>query len=63
MNPAYQLLSIIQGHSENAKQSKIVSDMYNSVPESEREKVMANALVDGLNYGNWPWVNYSNVMV
>lgn len=54
MNNAYALLQILQKHAPSGNDQEICSKLYRSCMGDE--KTMACALVDGLLYGNWPWV-------
>jgi hypothetical protein len=53
---AYKLLAILQSHAPTGKDQVICANVYNRTPEVEQERTMVNALADGLNYGNWPWI-------
>lgn len=58
---AYSLLTILQSYAPDAAAQRELSDTMNTVDSKQAAKVMANMLSDGLNYGNWPWVNFSKV--
>lgn len=57
----YALLSILQAYAPTGIAQQRCTELYHQAqrdePSLHRQVVsMANALSDGLNYGNWPWV-------
>lgn len=63
---AYTLLGVLQSHAPNGSAQQLCASM---VHQAERsmvsdlgiEKMLANAIADGLNHGNWPWNQPSDV--
>jgi Asp-tRNA(Asn)/Glu-tRNA(Gln) amidotransferase B subunit len=58
---AYILLGMLQRIAPTGRAQQQCADMYNEAlkhtgDNKELAKIMANSLADGLNYGNWPWV-------
>lgn len=56
---AYKLLSILQEYAPDQAGQQSCTELYNSLPHAnvhEQVRHLACALVDGLQYGNWPWV-------
>lgn len=71
MTKAYQLLGILQSYAPTGKEQYEVSKWYNRLRETiqtdlfcdtaleieaEIEKALINILADGVNHGNWPWI-------
>jgi len=53
---AYELLGILQYYAPNTEAQRICTELYNGTPQESQVKILINALADGTNYGNWPWV-------
>ena len=53
---AAKLLAILKNHAPDGPSIAYVTRMHNIIPKLEREKALASMLIDGLRYGNWPWV-------
>lgn len=56
MTNAQHLLVVLQSHAPNASAQQLCTTIHNRTPSRERERTLAFALIDGLRYGNWPWV-------
>jgi len=57
---AHTLLSVLQTYAPTGKEQQECTELHNSISnEREREYTMLYALTDGINYGNWPWIDFN----
>lgn len=62
---SYQLLGILQGYAPTGSAQEKCSELYREAQSEGRagrelDKILAGAIYDGLNSGNWPWVDVND---
>lgn len=62
---SYQLLGILRHYAPTGSAQEACANLYREAQRDgnagrELDKILAAALYDGLNAGNWPWVNVSD---
>lgn len=66
MNNKYTLLGLLQSYAPNGPAQQHCTNMVHAAErdgasDMDVEKMLVNAISDGLTHGNWPWVNSMQV--